>query len=407
MSLHLSDDDYKRIIGELFLFKSSSSALSKPSNTDDDSVPSNLAARMKPIATNARFKDIAIGVVDFTADRMAPRVWLHNGDDAWRIASTGKTAALLAAVQLRDDVRKIKATGLITTPSDFDELFATVWSKSKNSEIKAIAANDGAPPRISTIFDLTKTPPDFLGADVPLDRSKLSNIGDKHLSWSDVPDLTFWERMWLMGAQSDNVAATSCISEIGIAYMKAVERAYGLFDPRRGMHLLLAGGYAGVNTNTPVSRNAGAPKYRRLRNTEYNRVKDLYINQEGTESYYSNQPGSAAALTAYMIALMQDKLVDTDGCDTIRAHLADEKPDTTTSLILEGVEGIEAVSKAHTKLGILGTLRCEFAYLETINLKFAVLALGIKPKSVGSTRYSEEIQGQDLGKEIHNALEAP
>jgi hypothetical protein len=363
---------------------------------------------MKPIATNARFKDIGIGVIDFTADRMAPRVCLHNGDDPWRIASTGKIAALLAAIQLRDDVRKVKATGLVTDPADFDELFATICSKSKDSTVPAIASKGGAPPRISTIFDLTKTPPDFQGADVPLDRSKLSDIGDKHLSWTKAPDLTFFERLWLMGTQSDNVAATSCISEIGIAYMKAVQRAYGLFDPGRGMHLLLAAGYSGVNTKTPVNKGAAAPKYRGLRNAESNKVKDLYVDSKSKKaSYYSTQPGSAAALTAYMIALMQDKFVDKDGCDTIRTHLADEKSDTTTSLIYEGVDDVATISKAHTKLGILGALRCEFAYLETSSLKFAVLALGITPKKVGSARYSEETQGRDLGKEIYNALSAP
>jgi hypothetical protein len=242
----------------------------------------------------------------------------------------------------------------------------------------------------------------FIGADVPLDRTKLSDIGDKHLSWAKAPDLSFWERLWLAGSQSDNVAATSCVSEIGVAYMKAVQRTHGLFDPANGMHLLLASGYGGVNVKTPVNRSAGAPKYRPIQDKETNQVTDVW-----DKSNRSTQPGSAAALTAYMIALMQNKLVSQDGCDMIRTHLADETPETTTSLICEGVQDVSPVTKAHTKLGILGALRCEFAYLESGGLKFAVLAMGILPKKVGTTRFSQLQQGSDLGKAVFTALSAP
>lgn len=398
MGLNLSSSEIQQIVNVLFLLKSPAAAtVPVPTNT---TAADSLTTKLDPIGADPRFADIGIGVVDFTADVLAPKIWLHKEGVPWRVASTGKISILLAAVQLREDVRSVKALGIISTPADFDELFSIIWKQSTDTGILQIAEK-GSSPRISTIFDLTKTPPDFIGADVALDRTKLSDIGDKHLSWSKAPELTPWERLWLTGAQSDNVAATSCVSEIGVAYMKAVQRGYGLFDPPNGMHLLLGAAYGGVSTKTPV-QTGSTTKYRALRNKETNLVTDIF-----EKSNRSTQPGSAAALTAYMIALMQDKFADADAGDTIRTHLADETDDTATSLIFEGVGAVGNITKAHTKLGILGSLRCEFAFLEADGLKYAVLATGILPKKVGTTKFSSVQQGQDLGKEIHQALLSP
>ena len=402
MALSLTDTQLKTIRGELFLFKDPLPVLPKPTNTDDDSVATNLATRMKPIAADPRFTDISIGVVDFTADRMAPRVWVHKEDVPWRIGSTGKIAALLAAVQLRDDVRRVAATGLVTTPSDFDDLLATIWLKSTNSRVREIANKEGSP-RVSTTVDVSKPVPDFFGADVVLDRAKLTGLG--HVDWPGLPELTFSERLWLMGAESDNIAATSCISEIGVAYMKAVQRGWGLFDEDSGMHMLLAAGYSGVVTKTRVGTAAGAPEYRALRNSESHFVTDVWIDKKTQKpSHFSTQPGSVAALTAYMIALMQDKLIDKDACDAIREHLADEGSDTEHGSVVRGVGAIATVTKAHAKVGVLGSLRCEFAYMESGGHKYAIVAEGVLPKRVGANRFSAETQGQDLAKAIHHAL---
>jgi hypothetical protein len=190
--------------------------------------------------------------------------------------------------------------------------------------------------------------------------------------------------------------------------MKAVQRAYGLFDPGNGMHLLRAGAYGGV-VRTLVFANPNSPRYRPLQNKETNIVHDI---DQGTNR--SDQPGSAAALTAFMIALMQDKLIDRpviiggkEGCDTIRALLGSEAPPTATSLILQGVRSLGvAVTKAHTKLGILRQpdgIRCEFAYLEASGKKYAVIATGIVPTG----GFSAPEQGFELGSFIHTALTAP
>jgi hypothetical protein len=395
MPLTLTDAEKQRIENELFLLKSLSSPLPTPKNTTG---ANSLAAKLDPIGADAKFNDIGIGVVDFTSSVTTPKIWLHNEGLSWRMGSTGKIFILLAAVQLREDVRKVKATGLVSSAADFDELFATIWKRSKNTKIQDIADTRGSP-RISTIFDLTKSPIDFIGADVPLDRATLQHV---HLSWSTAKDFTFWQRLWLMGSQSDDVASSACASEIGVAYMKAVQRAYKLFDPPNGMHCLLSNGYGGPAKNSPVNKSAGAPTFRAFRNQELHKVIDFH-----DKTNMSNQPGSVASLTAYMIALMQNKLAGADGCTTLKTHLADHTPETTTSLIYEGVNEISTVTKAHTKLGILGTLRCEFAYIEAGGLKYAVLSMGILPKRVGSTNIDQKKRGRELGKAIHNALAAP
>ena len=409
MALTLSDAQLQTIADQLFLLRNPAPPkLPKPINTTG---ADSLATELDPIGEDARFKDLSIGVVDFTADRMNPRVWLHREDLPWRIGSTSKIAILLAATQLRDDVRKVKALGLVSTPQEFDELFAlpALWHLSPNSGIRQIAGAGNAP-RISTIFDVSLAVPDFIGAPA-IDRARLAPLGLSHLKWDHAPDFTFWERMWLTGAQSDNVAATSCVSELGVDYLKAVQKRYGLFAPvnGKGMCMMLSQGFIDVKTSTPVNRNAGAPKYRDLRHVESDfQVTDLYFDpklQRTTRA--SGEPGSAAALTAYMIALMQDKLGGgVAGSSTIRAHLADEKQDTTTSLILEGVEDLAGatVTKAVTKLGILGSLRCEFAYIETPDKKYAVLAAGIRPKTVAGRRIGQVALGQQLGAAVHLAL---
>jgi hypothetical protein len=210
-----------------------------------------------------------------------------------------------------------------------------------------------------------------------------------------------------MAAESDNLAATSCVSEVGVGYMKAVQRAYGLFhdDKKRGMRMLLSSGYSGVDQKAPVSKAAGAPKYRKVVDSEFHWVTDAH--GKGSDAHLSTQPATVAALTAYMIALIQDKLPNKDGCDAIKAHLADEQPDTQHGSLVRGVAQIAPVTKAHAKVGVLGALRCEFAYMESAGFKYAIVAQGLLPFRVGGSVVKAEVQGNELAKAVHSALVAP
>src|SRR5262245_46479886 len=92
--------------------------LPKPTTTG----PAAFTTALDPIGTQDDFKDAGIGVIDFTVDPKHPNIWLHNPDKAFRIGSASKIAMMLAAVQLRLDVRRIHELNIISTAADFDAL---------------------------------------------------------------------------------------------------------------------------------------------------------------------------------------------------------------------------------------------------------------------------------------------
>jgi hypothetical protein len=368
------------------------SRLDPPANTDDDSNPANLAARMSSIATDARFKGVGIGVIDFTAS--PPKVWLQNGDLAFRLASTGKLAMLLSAMQLRADVRAVK-TALGDIPDPPDETFASIMGAINDVHFEKVAQTGVHAPRISTIFDLSAAKPDFRGVG--------DHLKHNHLGWSQAKDVSFWERMTMAGAISDNTAAASCISQIGITYMKAVQRFYGLFDPPNGMQMLLASGY-GDPPGASFSEipEASSPKFRHMDAMESQKVVDVLtetVNGKTTTSTSSTQGGSAASLTAYMLALVKKTLIDAEASADIVKHLT---PITFSNacLTFDGVQRSATLTGGFAKVGILGAIRTEFAYVEARGKKFAVLATGLR----GKPRLTMVEQGRALGQAVFDAL---
>ena len=440
MALSLSVAQWTELASKLFLLQpATTTKLPKPATS---TVGGGLSAKLDLLKTDPLSKDLGIGVVDFTAGISSDVVWLNNADVAWRAGSTAKIAILLAALQLRDDVRVAQA--FVSKPDDFDELFASpkLWGMSKIDKANQIVGRDHAP-RISTIFDLSKSPAEFLGPDA--DNPNFTDIVNRvttqtphgHLQWPLVTDFDFTERLWLAGARSDNVAATSCISEIGVAYIKAVQRAYGLFDPPNGLKLLLAGPYtSGVDTTVPVSNASATIKYRALPSSDIEKPKvtDALKTAPGRfEDQQSWEGTSVAALTAYMIALMQDELVafghglsfGTIGCNTIRANLSHGPVNVgTRSFLVQGINTVAKVTKQITKIGLLGIedgepgpLNCEFAYVETEEnsapvggtpkvMKYGILVTGIKSTDNTATHHATNITA-NVGAFIHQALARP
>jgi hypothetical protein len=420
MSLPLSDAAFQTIADNLFLLRPAPAPplislvpLPKPSNND-----AALAAKMAPIAANLFFNSLGIGVINFT-DPANPKVWILNGDSAFRIASTAKLLILLSAIQLRDDVQKVMQTGLINTPADFDELFSIIWARQSDvAEIKAIS--NGPTPRISSIFDLTASPPDFNGGSASVVPAtvvgKLPSSG--HLTWATAPAFLPIERLWLAGARSDNVAATTWVSEIGVPYITAVSHAYGL--DASGMVLFLGSGYASVNDATSVT-TGGPQKYRKLRREFTQPVIDVFNG-----SHNSTQAGSAAGLTAYMLALMQSQLAGTGPLDveesgTIVDCLSEANTLETPSILVEGVTlalpAGDTIITTHTKIGILNLapappiaqpqLLCDFAFIQTATIQFAIVATGIQAKTVAGTLKQAAQIGRELGSAVFTALSGP
>jgi hypothetical protein len=397
-------------------------------------VTNGLKAKLDPIASNPKFADMGIGVVDFSNDAQSPLIWLHQGDEPWWLVSTAKICILLAAVQLRADVRTVKSMNVgVSTEDDFDELFATVWTLAEENSIRAISVGK-YPPRISRIFDLAQTPIDFWGAGAFV--QGLTGFDGNHpVAWPDLRNLEFYDRMVLTGEWSDNVAATSCVSEIGVDYMKAVLQAHGLFDGDE-MHLWLSTGYKGKKSLKPRKdidyrgiREPLTPQkvINPLAIFEKNEARKRLLKEKGHRTTVGgNQAGSASALTAYVIALVQNNLIGRgqdpsigkSACDTIRACLGDYVHDPGHgSAAYEGVRAAAhsagaSIDHAYTKVGYdplsdvgagPGAMRAEFNYFEVGPLKFGLVAAGIAAR-IEDTAYDN---AEALGAAVYDALRGP
>jgi hypothetical protein len=447
----LTDAQLGQIADAIFVARDpATTKLSEPLTDNPDA----FTAALDPIASQDDWKDAGIGVIDFTNSATNPNVWLRDAEQPFRIGSASKIGMMLAAVQLRLDVRNILGLNIISDPKDFEAVFsnAKLWKKARPpwSQMREIAA---FPPLVSNIFDFNKVPVDFAGLDpngrrdaqgkpVPAAQKAIMDQlpTDGELSWEKWSNLTFSEWLWLAGARSDNVAATACVSQVGPPYIKAVMRAYGLYDPARGMHLFPSFWY----DNYPKKSGRFPPAWpRRLPAAEPIPVRDFA--QDGKGGFTDQRswvPGSAAALTAYMLAMMQNAFVvpgtpagatGVDACETLRRNLADGGSRTLGGFLVSGdqaqniIGGVTHVDAPHTKVtkqiekigllnpadGVKSPLVCEFVYLETKQvpapahgrsvMKYAVIVVSLI-SGTGPGNHSSAQRSADLGEFVHKAL---
>jgi len=380
------------------LFATGSITLPKPKNTDDTTSASNLAARMAGVASDRRFAGVGIGVIEF--DGPTTRVWMQNESLAFRLASTAKLAILLAAMQLREDVRELVRLHPGQTPDQLSATMVGLFAASTEPDFRRIGRH---PPRIATIFDLAAATPDF--------RGKGDALTHGHLSWAQATNVSFWERMTMAGAISDNLAASSLISQIGVPYLKAVQRRMGLYAPASDMCLFLSYGYDGVEGGHRELPVAGTPTFRSLTDMETQTVIDILVrtNKKTKETYSSTkstQGGSAAALTAFMLGLVQETLVSAEASRDIQAHLTTRAGFTNACLTFDGVERRTPVTRGFAKVGILDAIRAEFAYVEAGGKKFAIVATGLRGQKArrGQPAIGMVEQGRSLAEAVYVAL---
>jgi hypothetical protein len=386
------------------LFATGSVTLPRPANTDDITAVTHLAARMSGIAADSRFAGVGIGVIEF--DGLITRVWMQNESLAFRLASTAKLAILLAAMQLREDVRELVRLHPDQTPAQLSATMAGLFAASTEPDFRRIGRH---PPRIATIFDLEAATPDF--------RGKGDARTHSHLTWAQATNVSFWERMTMAGALSDNLAASSLISQIGLPYLKAVQRRMGLYAPARGMCLFLSYGYAGVEDGHRELPAPDAPNFRPLTtkpgtNPETQPVVDILVKINSTtkkpySSATTTQGGSAAALTAFMLGLVQETLVSAEASRDIQAHLTKRAGFTNACLTFDGVERHTPVTRGFAKVGILlGAIRAEFAYVEAGGKKFALVATGLRGQEARRSQPQIDMkeQGRSLAEAVYLAL---
>lgn len=458
MPLDLTPAELTAIANGLFLLRDPASIPRVAKPQQSTSWNPKVLQKLELIRLNPKLLHLGVGVVDFTDTSVPPKIWLHNPEKVWRLASTAKIGMLLAAVQLRDDVRWVKKNTRVKTAQEFDELFAlpSLWAKSSDKRIQRIGDKTRSP-RISTIFDFDRTPdPNHVDpnnpnneldfetvtpgvTDVPNIMERLEQDGrrDKsdpklHTDWTFITNYDVSERLWLAGARSDNVAASTCVSEIGVDYITAVQRAYGLYDLKvPGMRFLLGSGYGAPHANIRVRHGSNAT-YRPFQNIERQEVIDALRTPAGRYTdQQSTQGGTAVSLLALLIALMQTNLVKLapgaqlrgqQACNTIVFNLSGERQFHANSLVAQGVGIIADVTRAVTKVGLLGPdagehddLNTDFAYLETKEkvapakaMQYGIVATGITGTPAGVTpKLNAEGVAMLLGTTIHDALANP
>jgi hypothetical protein len=155
---------------------------------------------------------------------------------------------------------------------------------------------------------------------------------------------------------------------------------------------------------------AGSPAFRPLSDPEAQPVVDVLVRIDSKtklpyQSATSTQGGSAAALTAFMLALVQQTLVSAEASTDIQSHLT---PHTFSNacLTFDGVERVTPVTGGFAKVGILGAIRAEFAYVEAGGKKFALVATGLRGKAArrGRPALGMVDQGRSLAEAVYAAL---
>jgi len=252
----------------------------------DDQITGQLEAT---INQDARFAELDVAIIDFSGS--SPRVGMSSRpDNSSFIASMAKLGIIYAAFQLREDVRNVvrenikqssDGNGTFQQLTDADRLnklkldLQTFWKSNSNhlmrDEIdaatgkktgKAVAerADIGRLEYIFTLNTLQDSPPDpnkidFIGIEqCGLDKldvipsaavqeviSRLDSFPHGKNSpenWRNVAELDFAARLWMGLAWSDNVAASTCVWDIGLPYIQALLLDSSLFDGSNGLYLV-------------------------------------------------------------------------------------------------------------------------------------------------------------------------
>jgi len=220
-----------------------------------DQFNTDLAALVGPL-------DVAL--IDFSGAR--PLIAMSSQPDhTTLIASLAKLAILYAAFQVRQDVRDVlRKNAGIRSATALKAKLREFWAgTSSPHRLKEIARRPDVG-RIEYILDLSELSQpqpnpdriDFLGiaycgldqlqTDFSVDANTLGAMrkldGFPHSlnsagNWRNMGRLTFAERLWMTIAWSDNVAASTCIWDIGLPYIQALMYESGLFDGSHGLYL--------------------------------------------------------------------------------------------------------------------------------------------------------------------------
>ena len=337
-----------------------------PAAIPDASMDADLQTKLLPV--KAKYSNLAVGVIVFDDTSLLPAHFFGwNLDVKCALGSGSKVMILYAAFQLRDDVRKVAAAGF-SDAADLRRKLLTAWKNSKAPALVSLAQEIRAPdqaPFLDQIFDLSDPSAiEFKGMancgvgdlheDVsthPAKTALMVALEEAHSHehsepphpaerWLAILTWKFAKRLWLTTRWSDNAAAYSCATEIGLPYIHALMKASGLFTPNGpGMRLWLAA-YENAPANLAPQTDPDPPADDPDKQT-YSEAATLLRRCLNHAKYrppevpaagfdkVTKQDGTVRTMAALLIALAQEKLINR----TVGVDLRIEPSDTMISFL--------------------------------------------------------------------------
>lgn len=378
----------------------------------------------KVMKDHPKLAHIPVALVDLTKDINKPEFAGHLHATQQFVASVAKIAPMLAAFQLRKDIRAGFAKKSPKSLTDLFDAMRDDWAATQkvDRKLKDVAFTKGIAlrgklvlvrgspiafkfsraPRLAVVFSV---PPG--GAAAPIEfqstgenRAQLKGIKDAFNEAFDPPKgdkrtraqllkdrrdstavmdaLGFVERLRLaMGGSvpASNYAVASIVRDVGYAYMASTLLQSGLYDPARGGGLWLGSDY-------------------------------WKATWRGAPAGGSIQSATAGSLAALMTLLAQDRLVDAQSSREMKA-LLEKTPVPTThptiiSLFEQGLEekiSSSLILRTLSKLGVLkGNDDCVYferrldASAGAKTLRYVAVGLRSHPEPKGSAEMKELIK---------------
>ena len=325
--------------------------------------------------------DLSFGAILFDGDdadssKWQPYLFAHDPDRQGSLGSGAKIMICYAAFQLREDVRALlKQDGV--TAGNVRKKLADLWSAGNPEQKAIVRESSGAfgPPFLDSIFEFGgPLLADFkgrsnCGINAFRDDSKpgalhdhIQELGPVHAlehdtarndeRWREILARPFAERLWLTTRWSDNAAATTCLTEIGLPYINALLRAAQLYDEKANSGMKLYRGYE------------DPPHHLAEFNPWFNKFARWYRYNRPTDD---TQAGDVASFSALLSALVMRKLFPPSVNDEMVSFLRVAQAGAITSYVEWSLKSLlkpyDGYVDLWSKLGILNGTKTDCAYL--------------------------------------------
>jgi hypothetical protein len=393
------------------LLRPAKEAKLSPGFVEDKALQDRIDAAGKYFRLRTGLEGLRLAVVDLTNSAKPPVYAGFYDQVETTVFSVAKLLMMYAAFQLWRDLGALAARSQATTQEDLIKEAKDQWAKAPEPRVKKILASDpsfpkAGPPDLKRIFTIVrggdgwkvefirsnKTLEDLNGLDgqlpdpvevptsVPTSLALLNQVG-------------FLDRMKLAIGWSNNIAAATCVRDVGYPYMAALTLQSGLYDydEQAGK------GPGGLWLGGDYARGAVAGPWRR------SPVGDF------------PPAGTAKALATFMTLLARDRLVDAKASADMRdlmeylktkAELRKQLPAGQSasfngSFLTEGLRDHVNLKAVYRKIGVVN-VEHEAALIEVdeaLPRRYVLVALGAVYRQEGKTLLAE------VAAEIDRCLE--